>query len=160
MKKLISITSYLKKIDSLNSLKSECLLIGIYEDKNLNDITKILDTASSGSLRKLIKRQELTGKLGNQLYLPELNGFQASKVFFVGLGKKNKELNEDEFSSLSNAISKISISANSKIIDIFLPEIKVKTNSSSWVYKILARDLESGCYQYFFEGKKISQKIN
>ena len=67
MKKLISITSYLKKIDSLNSLKSECLLIGIYEDKNLNDITKILDTASSGSLRKLIKRQELTGKLGNQL---------------------------------------------------------------------------------------------
>ena len=46
MKKLISITSYLNKIDSLNSLKSECLLIGIYEDKNLNDITKILDTAS------------------------------------------------------------------------------------------------------------------
>ena len=94
------------------------------------------------------------------MYLPELNGFRASKVFFVGLGKKNKELNEDEFSSLSNAISKISISANSKIIDIFLPEIKVKTNSSSWVYKILARDLESGCYQYFLKKMKDQPKKN
>ena len=159
MKKLISITSNLKKIDSLKNLNSECLVIGINEDRNLNEFTKILDNASSGSIKKLLKRQELTGKLGNQLYLPELNGFKANKVYFIGLGKKNKELNEDEFSSFSSALSKITISADSKNIDIFLPEIKVKSNNSSWVFKIMARDLESGCYQYFFDGKK-EQKNN
>lgn len=158
MKKLISITSNLKKIDSLKNLNSECLVIGINEDRNLNEFTKILDTASSGSIKKLLKRQELTGKLGNQLYLPELNGFKANKVYFIGLGKKNKELNEDEFSSFSSALSKITISADCKNIDIFLPEIKVKSNNSSWVFKIMARDLESGCYQYFFDGKKEQPK--
>ena len=158
MKKLISITSNLKKIDSLKNLNSECLVIGINEDRNLNEFTKILDNASSGSIKKLLKRQELTGKLGNQLYLPELNGFKANKVYFIGLGKKNKELNEDEFSSFSSALSKITISADSKNIDIFLPEIKVKSNNSSWVIKIMARDLESGCYQYFFDGKKEQPK--
>ena len=28
----------------------------------------------------------------------------------------------------------------------------------TYVYKILSRDLESGCYQYFFEGKKTQPK--
>ena len=120
----------------------------------LNDITKVLNAASSGSIKKLLNRQELTGGLKNQLYLPELTGFKANKVYFIGLGKKNKELNEDEFSNLSNALSKITISANSKNLDIFLPEIKVKSKNASWVYKILTRDIESGCYQYFFDGKK------
>ena len=158
MKKLISITTNEKKINSLQSLNSDCLVIGINEDKKLNDVTKVLNTASSGSIKKLIDRQELTGELKNQLYLPELNGFRANKVYFIGLGKKNKELNEDEFSTLSTALSKISISANSRNIDIFLPEIKVKSKNASWVYKILARDIESGCYQYFFDGKKKQPK--
>ena len=105
MKKLISITTNEKKINSLQSLNSDCLVIGINEDKKLNDVTKVLNTASSGSIKKLIDRQELTGELKNQLYLPELNGFKANKVYFIGLGKKNKELNEDEFSTLSTALS-------------------------------------------------------
>ena len=68
----------------------------------------------------------MTGELKNQLYLPELNGFKARKVYFIGLGKKNKELNEDEFSTLSTALSKISISANSRNIDIFFfPKLKL-----------------------------------
>jgi leucyl aminopeptidase len=158
MKKLISITTNEKKINSLQNLNSECLVIGINEDKKLNDITKVLNTASSGSIKKLINRQELTGGLKNQLYLPELTGFKANKVYFIGLGKKNKELNEDEFSNLSNALSKITISANSQNLDIFLPEIKVKSKNASWVYKILTRDIESGCYQYFFDGKKKQPK--
>ena len=158
MKKLISITTNEKKINSLQSLNSDCLVIGINEDKKLNDVTKVLNTASSGSIKKLIDRQELTGELKNQLYLPELNGFRANKVYFIGLGKKNKELNEDEFSTLSTALSIFSISANSRNIDIFLPEIKVKSKNASWVYKILARDIESGCYQYFFDGKKKQPK--
>ena len=158
MKKLISISMNLKKIEALKSLNSECLVIGIYEDKNLNEITKILNSDSSGLLKKLLTRKELTGALKNQLYLPDMSGFKANKVFLVGLGKKNKELNEDEFSQLSSTISKITISSNAKDVDIFLPEIKVKLKKPSWVYKILSRDLESGCYQYFFEGKKTQPK--
>ena len=72
----------------MQSLNSDCLVIGINEDKKLNDVTKVLNTASSGSIKKLIDRQELTGELKNQLYLPELNGFKANKVYFIGLGKK------------------------------------------------------------------------
>ena len=126
MKKLISISMNLKKIEVLKSLNSECLVIGIYEDKNLNEITKILNSDSSGLIKKLLTRKELTGALKNQLYLPDMSGFKANKVFLVGLGKKNKELNEDEFSQLSSSISKITISSNARNVDIFLPEIKVK----------------------------------
>ena len=158
MKKLISISMNLKKIEALKSLNSECLVIGLYEDKNLNEITKILNSDSSGLIKKLLTRKELTGALKNQLYLPDMNGYKANKVFLVGLGKKNKELNEDEFSQLSSSISKITISSNARNVDIFLPEIKVKSKKPSWIYKILSRDLESGCYQYFFEGKKTQPK--
>ena len=58
MKKLISISMNLKKIEALKSLNSECLVIGLYEDKNLNEITKILNSDSSGLIKKLLTRKE------------------------------------------------------------------------------------------------------
>ena len=54
----------------------------------------------------------------------------------MGLGKKNKELNEDEFSQLSNSISKITISSNARNVDIFFPEIKVKSKKTMKTLKI------------------------
>ena len=162
MKKLISITTNEKKINSLQSLNSDCLVIGINEDKKLNDVTKVLNTASSGSIKKLIDRQELTGELKNQLYLPELNGFKANKVYFIGLGKKNKELNEDEFSTLSTALSKISISANSRNIDIAKLILKIgkkKLKLGKNVKIKFVKDRPGHDFRYALNSNKIKNNL-
>ncbi|MFL2747081.1 MAG: leucyl aminopeptidase [Gammaproteobacteria bacterium] len=160
MKKLINISLSEIKLNDLTKLKSETLIIGSYETKKISDITNIFDKKSKGVLKKLISREELSGSLGNILYLPNLEGTASEKVYFVGCGKKDKEINEQEFLSFSQKISDAALQSKAKNVHIFIPSISVKNRSEEWNYKILARTLESNCYKYFFKGKKNQPKNN
>ena len=70
MKKLINISLSEIKISELTKLKSEALIVSFYESKKISDITDIFDKKSKGVIKKLISRNELSGSLGNKVYLP------------------------------------------------------------------------------------------
>ena len=70
MKKLINISLSEIKISELTNLKSEALIVSSYESKKISDITDIFDKKSKGVIKKLISRNELSGSLGNKVYLP------------------------------------------------------------------------------------------
>ena len=72
MKKLINISLSEIKISELTKLKSEALIVAFYESKKISDITDIFDKKSKGVIKKLISRNELSGSLGNKVYLPNL----------------------------------------------------------------------------------------
>ena len=74
MKKLINISLSEIKISELTKLKSEALIVSFYESKKISDITDIFDKKSKGVIKKLISRNELSGSLGNKVYLPNLRG--------------------------------------------------------------------------------------
>lgn len=73
--------------DALLSSHHECLIIGLFEDGLLNDVTKVLDRMSGGLLGRLIKSGEVTGKRKTHILLHEVPGVGAARVLLVGLGK-------------------------------------------------------------------------
>jgi len=158
MKKLINISLSEIKISELTKLKSEALIVSFYESKKISDITDIFDKKSKGVIKKLISRNELSGSLGNKVYLPNLNGTNSEKVYFLGCGKKDKEMSEQEFLSLSEKIASAAIQSNVKNVHIYLPTLTIKGRTEDWNFKILARTLEASCYKYFFKGKKAQSK--
>ncbi|MDC3108715.1 hypothetical protein OA431_01370, partial [SAR86 cluster bacterium] len=87
MKKLINISLSEIKLNDLTKLKNETLILGSYESKKLSAVTEIFDKKSKGVLKKLISREELSGSLGNKVYLPNLEGINSEKVYFIGCGK-------------------------------------------------------------------------
>jgi leucyl aminopeptidase len=100
----------------------------------------------------------LSGSLGNSVYLPSLNGLSAEKIYLKGCGKKDKELNELEFLSLTQSIANSALNSKAKSVHIFLPSIKVANRDENWNFKMLAKTIESNSYKYFFKGKKSQSK--
>jgi leucyl aminopeptidase len=158
MKKLVNVSLSKIKMTELSTIKTEALIVGNYESKKLDGVTKFIDAKSKGVIKKLISRDELSGSLGNSVYLPSLTGIAAEKVYLKGCGKLNKELTELEFVSLSQSIANSALNSKAKNIHIYMPSIKVQNRSEEWNFKILAKTIESSSYKYFFKGKKNQPK--
>jgi len=65
-----------------------CVIVGVYEGRELSDAAQALDTLSAGYLSNVLTHGDLEGKLDSSLMLHQVPGVQADRVLLVGLGKK------------------------------------------------------------------------
>lgn len=75
------------KSSSPEKLRSDCLLVGVYEGRKLTPAAKALDEISNKAISAALKSGDIEGKSGNTLILRQLAGVSASRVMLVGLGK-------------------------------------------------------------------------
>ena len=78
------------KSTSPEKLRTDCLLVGIYEGKKLTDLAKSLDAVSEKAISAALKSGDMEGKAGSTLMLRQLAGVMASRVMLVGLGKTDE----------------------------------------------------------------------
>ena len=71
-------------------LRTDCLLVGVYEGKKLTDLAKAVDAASDKALSAVLKSGDMEGKAGSTLLLRHLSGLSATRVMLVGLGKADE----------------------------------------------------------------------
>ena len=154
MKKILNLSVETSSQINFAKEKFDAVIIGNFEAKTLSKSLKELDSLSGGVIKKIIARKELTGKVGNKVYLPSLNGIKAEKVYFLGLGKNNSKLSEADFSKISQSICESALSSKSAAVKILLPELKFQDRTMEWALELLSRNLEAASYQYFFNGKK------
>ncbi len=60
----------------LATLEADCLVIGVFEDGELAEEAKTLDTAAGGRLDKIVARGDFPGKTGETLLIGDLEGQQ------------------------------------------------------------------------------------
>jgi len=75
------------KTDAPESVKSDCLAIGIYEDQALSASARRVDRACGGALRAAIASGDMKGKRGSLVVLRRLSGVACARIALVGLGK-------------------------------------------------------------------------
>lgn len=68
-------------------LRTDCLLVGIYEGRKLTDLAKSLDEVTGKAITLALKSGDMEGKSGSTLILRQLSGVAATRVLLVGLGK-------------------------------------------------------------------------
>lgn len=66
--------------------RAQCVIVGVYDDQSMTPSAKLIDKASKGYLRKVMKRGDLEGKLGQVVTLHDVPGINAQRVMLVGLG--------------------------------------------------------------------------
>jgi len=74
------------------TLGVDCLVIGIFEEGELSEEARAIDSASGGRLKKLLGHGDFPGKPGETLLLTDLPGLAATRVLLTGLGAR-KSLN-------------------------------------------------------------------
>ncbi len=75
-----------------DSLKSGCVVVGVFEDGKLSSAAKLLDKAAQHALSDVVTRGDMNGKAASTLLLHKISGIAAERVLLVGLGKA-EELN-------------------------------------------------------------------
>jgi leucyl aminopeptidase len=81
---------------SLHQVKTAALAVGVFADGVLSPAADIIDRASNGAVRAVVKA-EFRGRAGSTLTLRALPGVTAQRVVLVGLGK------QDEYSARAHA---------------------------------------------------------
>jgi leucyl aminopeptidase len=70
-----------------STVKSGCVIVGVFERRKLSDAAGRIDRTSRGLLARLMKGGELDGKPGQTLLVHYPRGVKAERVLLVGCGK-------------------------------------------------------------------------
>jgi leucyl aminopeptidase len=66
--------------------RSECLVVGVYETRELGNEARTVDRAVGGKLKNLLSRGDFAGRAGESLLLTDWPGLRGSRLLLVGLG--------------------------------------------------------------------------
>ena len=76
--------------DAPEGATTPCLIVGLYEERQLSAAAQRVDGASGGALARLAASGDATGKAGSTVVLFGLPGVAAERVLVVGLGDRRK----------------------------------------------------------------------
>lgn len=94
---------------SLHQVKTAALAVGVYADGVLSPAADIIDRASNGAVRAVVKT-EFRGRAGSTLTLRTLPGVTAQRVVLVGLGKQ-EEYSARVHASAEQAFASVCVAA-------------------------------------------------
>jgi leucyl aminopeptidase len=86
------------------TVKADCIAVGIYADGTLTPSARRIDAAAKGALRAAVKSGDATGKKGNALLLRALPGIAAERVLLVGLGKADEASDKSYAEAVRTAV--------------------------------------------------------
>src|ERR1700688_3756909 len=69
------------------SIKADCLAIGVFEDLGMTPSARRVDRASGGAVRAAIASGDMKGKRGALVVLRAVPGLASARLALVGLGK-------------------------------------------------------------------------
>ena len=127
--------------------RTQCVVVGVYEDNKLTDTATLLDKASKGHIRKVLKRGDIQGKTNQTLLLQDVPNVNSARVLLVGLGNSDAA-DERRFVSISRtAISRIK-QISAKHVLCCLLEAKAGEKSLAWKTACMLEQFEAGLYSY------------
>ena len=94
------------------TLDVDCLVVGVFEDGELGEEARTVDSACGGRLKKLLGRGDFPGKPAETLLLADLPGIGATRVLLAGLGPKkgfNRKMWRKAWTAAVPALSKTGI---------------------------------------------------
>lgn len=85
--------------------RSGCLILPVFKDGTLTDITSEFDNMTSGSVQRLLDRGDFSAEVGETVFLYDIPEAEAERVMLVGMGEQDK-LGFNNFKKAVNAAAK------------------------------------------------------
>ncbi|MCS7102087.1 MAG: leucyl aminopeptidase, partial [Burkholderiaceae bacterium] len=147
---------FITKVGSAETLKADCVAVGVYADGDLTPSAQRIDARSGGALRAAIRSGDATGKRGTVLLLRALPGVAASRVLLVGLGRA-AEFNEKAYAEAVRAAVK-GAGSGARELALAAAEWTVTGRDLAWQARTLALAAREVAYR--FEELKSKRESN
>jgi leucyl aminopeptidase len=109
--------------------KTGCVVLGIYQEKELTAPARRVDQAAKGFLKNA--SHDLSGKTGSTLLLRGVPGVSAERVLLVGLGERGK-FGEAAYRDAVRAAANALKDFGAKDAALFLVDLKVGARPLAW----------------------------
>ena len=119
------------KIGAPEKLRTDCIAIGVFEQRKLTPTGNTLDKTSASGITKALKSGDMEGRAGSTLLLRDLPNIAAPRVLLVGLGKE-AEFNEKAYRDAVAAAVGATKNTGAKDLTLALTEIKVGKRTATW----------------------------
>jgi len=162
MKKRLSLALQQDLKKNLLKVKSDSLIIGVNEGNALNPISSKIDQATNGVIKKLAKRKEFEGKVGQQAYVAAPEGLSAERLYLIGFGKSKDLLSNEDIDKILNSTISSLKSSKSNNASICFPSLKYsnKSQNDSWLLQKMATFFENRVYTYDAKLNKKNKSVN
>ena len=124
--------------------KVGCLVLGVYQEKDLTAPARRVDQAAKGKLREALR--DLPGKAGSTLLL-RLPGIPAERVLLVGLGER-REFAEPAYRDAVRGAALALKDLGAKDAAFFLADLKVGSRTLSWNLRHAVLGLREAFYRF------------
>lgn len=131
---------------SPHQIKTAALAIGVFTDGILSTTADIIDRASQGAVRSVVK-SEFQGKTGSTLVLRDLTGVTAARIVLVGLGKQ-ADYNAKALASAERAFAQYCVQARLTEATSCLSGIAFGQSTARERARITASSVGEATYRY------------
>ncbi|MGZ8251832.1 MAG: leucyl aminopeptidase [Methylophilaceae bacterium] len=128
-------------------LRSDCLIVGVFESRKMSVAAASIDAAAQGFITEVLKRGDMDGKLGACLLLHSVPGILSARVLLVGLGKEREFKESDYRKAVSTSIKALAKTGVTTAAS-FLAEIAVKKQDVSWKVAQLVEVASDSVYRF------------
>jgi leucyl aminopeptidase len=129
------------------TLKTATLVVPVGEGRSLGATAKAVDTACAGAISALLKRGDLTGKLGQTLLAHDLPNLKAERVLLVGTGK-DSELSDRQLRKLITAAYTVLKGLGGSDAVLALQDVQVKGRDAYGKARLMVESLADSGYQF------------
>lgn len=131
---------------SPHQIKTAALAVGVFTDGILSTTADIIDRASHGAVRAVVK-SEFLGRMGSTLVLRQLEGVTSPRVILVGLGKQ-ADYNAKAHASAERAFAQACVQARLTEATSSLTNIAYGTSTATDRARIAASCAGEATYYY------------
>jgi leucyl aminopeptidase len=125
--------------------KAGCVVVGIYQEKELPASARRVDQASKGKLRAALP--DLTGKAGSTLLLRDLPGVAAERVLLVGLGER-RSFGEAAYRDALRGAAHALKDLGAKDAALFLVDLKIGSRHLTWNLRHAVLGVREAFYRF------------
>ena len=127
--------------------RTQCAIVGVYENGQLSPSARVLDKASKGYLRKILKRDDISGKTNQTLLLHDVPNVGATRVLLVGLGNE-KTMDSAKYADIARTVIGKIKATSSRTNLCCLLEVDVPGRSIDWKTQRIVESFEAGLYSF------------
>ncbi|MGB4497319.1 MAG: M17 family peptidase N-terminal domain-containing protein, partial [Methylococcaceae bacterium] len=139
--------NYSIETNSIENLKSNLVIVGIYSNQTLSFSAQILDGVTNGLISSVVKRGDILGKLNDTLLLNVIPNSDIERILLVGLGEQKPLTTKNYRKVLAAAIGAIKKSRFDSAT-IALTEIDVEKADLILKTRQIVEVFEDAIYQF------------
>ena len=124
-----------------------CIVVGLFDERNLGGAAARIDDASGGALRRLLESNDVSGKIGVTQLLFALPNVAAPRVLVVGLGDA-KKFDGARFARVNGEAARALRSLPIESAVSYLSELDVPGRDSAWKLRTAALASDAQVYKY------------